>query len=276
MSTPMTLVVGAKEPAAALVPIWENSKVTLLALPLATMHTLNGARFMGEASDAERLVELAGRFCYMSHRNPADKTTEEYIANLLRQEHGSVLEHANFTVLIEGISRSCSHEIVRHRAGFAYSQLSQRYVGAEHVSFVIPPHFIRYNDVNQLGACESEYAHALNAYTEEVAALEAQLAFDGTECSKMELRKRVQQVARHVLPNATETKIVMTGNVRAWRHFFGMRGSPHADPEIRRLACNIFVLLRQFSPHFFQDITLIVDTLTDGWHQSLEVKHKKV
>src|SRR6201987_6507916 len=75
----------------------------------------------------------------MSQNNPANRSTAEYLENIKKQGHGSVLEHAVYVLLLEGISRSCSHELVRHRAGFGYSQLSQRYVDESHAAFVVPP-----------------------------------------------------------------------------------------------------------------------------------------
>src|SRR5690606_38973607 len=93
----------------------------------------------GESTDGERLAEFAGRLCYMSQHNPAGRSTREYLENIKRQGHGSVLEHANYSLLLEGVSRSLTHELVRHRAGFAYSQLSQRYVDESEANFVVPP-----------------------------------------------------------------------------------------------------------------------------------------
>src|SRR4029078_10998681 len=84
----------------------------------------------------------AGRLCYMSQKNPASRATREYLENIKKQGHGSVLEHANYSLLLEGISRSLTHELVRHRAGFAYSQLSQRYVDESEANFVMPPAII--------------------------------------------------------------------------------------------------------------------------------------
>src|ERR1700757_4492121 len=89
--------------------------------------------------DGEGLKESAGRICYMSQHNPVARTTPEYLENIKKQGHGSVFEHSVYVMLIEGISRSCSHELVRHRAGFGYSQLSQRYVDESHAAFVMPP-----------------------------------------------------------------------------------------------------------------------------------------
>src|SRR5687767_15694217 len=75
----------------------------------------------------------------MSQKNPAKRATRDYLENIKKQGHGSVLEHANYSLLLEGISRSLTHELVRHRAGFAYSQLSQRYVDESEANFVMPP-----------------------------------------------------------------------------------------------------------------------------------------
>src|SRR6185312_17057133 len=95
--------------------------------------------WIGDSTDGERLAEFAGRLCYMSQKNPASRSTREYLENIKKQGHGSVLEHANYSLLVEGVSRSLTHELVRHRAGMAFSQLSQRYVDEGDANFVIPP-----------------------------------------------------------------------------------------------------------------------------------------
>lgn len=194
-----------------------------------------------------QLVEQAGRICYMSQDNPSGRTNEEYIKNILLQQHGSVLEHAVFSFQIEGISRACSHELVRHRAGFSYSQLSQRYVGEEHIGFVLHPTILELDEVKQ--------QYFINSYK---AALEQYLMMKRTlkESFPDSKKKDINQVARYILPNATETKLVVTANARAWRHFIELRGSFHADPEIRRLACEIAKLLLKLSPELFQDVVV--------------------
>src|SRR2546421_2647732 len=113
--------------------------VTLLARPSFTMPVHLPVNWIGESTDGERLAEFAGRVCYMSQHNPAKRATRDYLDNIKKQGHGSVLEHANYTLLLEGVSRSLTHELVRHRAGFAYSQLSQRYVDESDANFVVPP-----------------------------------------------------------------------------------------------------------------------------------------
>src|SRR3954451_18894291 len=113
--------------------------VTLLARPTFTTPEHLPVNYIGDSTDGERLAEFADRVCSMTQHNPAKRSTREYLDNIKKQGHGSVLEHANYTLLLEGVSRSLTHELVRHRAGFAYSQLSQRYVDESEASFVVPP-----------------------------------------------------------------------------------------------------------------------------------------
>ena len=100
--------------------LYTEPKVTVLARPQFAEPSHLPVAWKGESTDGERLAEFAGRLCYMSQHNPAGRTTHEYIENIKRQRHGSVLEHANYTLLLEGVSRSLTHELVRHRAGMAY------------------------------------------------------------------------------------------------------------------------------------------------------------
>src|ERR671913_2263177 len=119
--------------------ILRQPRVTLIARPQFLEPAHLPVQWRGESSDGERIAEFAGRLCYMSQHNPAGRSTAEYLENILKQGHGSVFEHSTYVVLIEGISRSCSHELIRHRAGWGYSQLSQRYVDESHAAFVMPP-----------------------------------------------------------------------------------------------------------------------------------------
>src|SRR6476619_1137795 len=119
--------------------IFREPRVTLIARPQFLEPAHLPVQWKGESTDGERLAEFAGRLCYMSQQNPAGRSTAEYLRNILRQGHGSVFEHSTYVVLIEGISRSCSHELVRHRAGWGCAQLSQRYVDESHAAFVMPP-----------------------------------------------------------------------------------------------------------------------------------------
>ena len=98
---------------------FSEPKLTLLSRPVFTEPSHLPVQWLGESTDGERLAEFAGRLCYMSQKNPAKRNTRDYLENIKKQGHGSVLEHANYSILLEGVSRSLTHELVRHRAGFA-------------------------------------------------------------------------------------------------------------------------------------------------------------
>src|SRR3984893_9170999 len=127
--------IGALTP----VEVFRAPRISLLARPQFVEPEHLPVKWRGEASDGERLAEYAGRLCYMSQHNPVNRTTAEYLENIKKQGHGSVLEHAVYALLIERIQRSRDHELGRHRAGFGYSQISQRYVDESHAAFVMPP-----------------------------------------------------------------------------------------------------------------------------------------
>lgn len=196
-------------------------------------------------TDGERLAEYAGRLCYLSWNNPAGRTNSEYITNILKQGHFSVIEHASVSLLIQGISRSCSHELVRHRH-FSFSQVSQRYVDESDAAFVVPPALIGtvLNDwINTIETAQNDYIATVKELVETYAHIE----------DKVHRRKVAREAARSLLPNATETKIVVTGNFRAWRHFLELRTSEFADREIRRLAILILDKLKSLAPTILSD-----------------------
>jgi thymidylate synthase (FAD) len=204
---------------------------------------------------AEALAEMAGRVCYMSY-GKGRKTNREFIGHLVEVGHGSVLEHAVWSFLITGVSRSFTHELVRHRH-FSYSQLSQRYVNESDSNFIEPDVIAGDPELHAVW-CEAVEA-TRRAYDALVAGLQKHYA----EIPEATLRRKLaRQAARSVLPNATETKIFVTGNARALRHFIEMRGSEHADVEIRKVAVAMLRILQQESPSLFGDYRL--ETLGDG------------
>src|ERR671933_858725 len=225
--------------------------LTLLARPAFAEPEHLPVNWLGEGTDGERLAEFAGRLCYMSQRNPAGRSTRDYLENIKRQGHGSVLEHANYSLLLEGVSRSLTHELVRHRAGFAYSQLSQRYVDESDASFVVPPAII--GDEALEAAWRSQIEGALGSYVSLVQQLMERYAWVG---DKVHRRKMAREAARGVLPNSTETKIVVTGNARAWRTMLELRSGEGAELEIRRLAVAVLRLLQCEAPGFFSDFEI--------------------
>jgi thymidylate synthase (FAD) len=218
-------------------------------------------------SPAEQVVEFGGRVCYMSF-GKGRKTNREYIGNILDAKHGSVIEHAVWTFLISGVSRSLTHELIRHRAGFSYSQLSQRYVDETTADFVEPDAIAQNPDAHAL--FERTMAETQAAYVKLVELLDAQFA---DVPNKTHRRKMARQAARAVLPNATETKIVVTANARAWRHFIEMRASEYAEPEIRKLAITILRILQQEAPNLFGDYEILP---AEGGTEIAVTPHEKV
>ena len=211
-----------------------------------------------DADGGQALVEFAGRACYQSWSKPNPKTATNagYLRHIIDVGHFSVLEHATVSFYITGISRSCTHELIRHRH-FSYSQLSQRYVPDDDSRVVVPPGMEDDAELRQSLIAAADASRA--TYTELLARLEAKFAGQPNALLR---RKQARQAARAVLPNATETRIVVTGNYRAWRHFIAMRASEHADVEIRRLAIACLRELVEVAPAVFADFEIA--TLSDG------------
>lgn len=227
----------------------------------------------------EVVSEFAGRLCYLSfgedagleggHKSiPGRTSNEAYLGNILQVKHGSVLEHAVWTLLIEGVSRSLTHELIRHRAGFGFSQLSQRYVDESNIGFVLPPEIQEGTRAFEVWtqACEQ----SLDGYRALLEEMSTQVGDDGPATMR---KKRARQVARALLPNCAETKIVVTGNARAWRHVMEMRGSGSADVEIRRLVNHVLRILHEESAHIFGDMHTAPHS--DGT-QTVETPYSKV
>ncbi len=248
--------------------IYREPVVTLVARPQFIEPPQLPVAWVEPGTDGERLAEFAGRLCYMSQHNPAHRSTAEYLTNILRQGHGSVFEHAVYVLLIEGVSRSLTHELVRHRAGFGYSQLSQRYVDESDAAFVMPP-AIQGDDVAE-AAWLQQVESAQASY---VAAVERLMERYGWVDNKMHRRKMAREAARSVLPNATETKIVMSGNIRAWRSMLELRLGEGAEREIRRLGASVLAVLSGETPRFFADFELYA--AADG-EQAARVTYHKI
>jgi thymidylate synthase (FAD) len=188
---------------------------------------------------------------------------KRYFDNLKSSGHGSVFEHANFSFLFYGISRSVTHELIRHRSGFSYSQLSQRFVSGRMLRFVERPEYrvdeqLHAQFEQRIDRAAGEYALLTNRLLE----MQQSGVNILTAEARTDLRKKVQQAARSVLPNETEAPIVTTANARAWRHFIEMRASFHAEVEIRELAVRVFLCLRHTDPVLFEDYEL--EPLPDG------------
>ncbi|QNG35704.1 FAD-dependent thymidylate synthase [Geodermatophilaceae bacterium NBWT11] len=211
-----------------------------------------------DVDGGQALAEFAGRACYQSWTkpNPATATNAGYLRHILEVGHLSVLEHGTVSMYLTGVSRSLTHELIRHRH-FSYSQLSQRYVPERDAAFVEPGVIADDPALHQLFTDAADAS--LKAYTDLLEGLEKRFADVPNATLR---RKQARQAARAVLPNATETRIVVTGNYRAWRHFVAMRASEHADVEIRELAVMCLRELQRVAGNVFEDFR--ISTLADG------------
>ena len=181
--------------------------------------------------DPEKVIETAGRVCYRSE--PGD--TARFISNRMREGHLSIFEHASATFLIEGISRACSHQLVRHRL-CSFSQESQRYVelgNSGHLEYVVPDNILMDEE----------------AYEVVVGVIDhAELAYKNLRALGIK-----KEDARFMFPNATTTRLVMTANFRQWLHIFDQRISQHAQWEIRNVCLDILSILYQEAENVFKD-----------------------
>jgi thymidylate synthase (FAD) len=206
----------------------------------------------GQPNGGELLVEFGGRACYRSwepglNPNVSRVRTDqrEYFANILRSAHGSVLEHANYSFAIRNCSRVFTHELVRHRAGSAFSQESLRYVRLADIGFRVPP--------------------ALEPVREQVLSIVEQLEeFQVSAAEKLgideegvpfHVKKEVTSALRRLAPIGLSTDIVWTANARTLRHVIEMRTAPGAEEELRMVFDRIARIMQAEAPGLFQDFT---------------------
>jgi thymidylate synthase (FAD) len=215
--------------------------------------------------DSSQLCKTAGQTCYMSFgpRRTTNENAAAYIERLTSAGHGSVLEHSSFSFLLYGISRSVTHELVRHRAGIGVSQVSQRYVSGAVLRFVERPEYQKDEDLHRFfeeraDRAAAEYGKMSDRLLERQGGGSNMLSAD----HKTDARKKVQQTARSLLPNETEAPMVFTGNVRALRHVIEMRADAHAESEIRNLALRLFLCAVTGDPILFGDYR--IGELPDG------------
>jgi thymidylate synthase (FAD) len=204
----------------------------------------------GELNGGELIVEFGGRACYRSwepglNPNVTKVRTDqrEYFANILRSAHGSVMEHANYSFALRNVSRVFTHELVRHRAGSAFSQESLRYVRLTDIGFRVPP--------------------ALEPVREQVLAIVEQLEeFQVSAAAELgideggvpfHVKKEVTSALRRLAPIGLSTDIVWTANVRTLRHVIEMRTAPGAEEELRTVFDVIAQTMQAEAPGLFQD-----------------------
>jgi thymidylate synthase (FAD) len=244
-----------------------SPKVFLIARPALELEGIRGylrevggeswlERRLTEGSGApnggELIVEFGGRACYRSwepglNPNVTKVRTDQrqYFANILSSAHGSVLEHANYSFALHDVSRVATHEIVRHRAGSAFSQESLRYVRLTDIGFRVPPALEPVRErvlsiVEQLEEFQVEAAEQLGIDSEGV---------------PFHVKKEVTSALRRLAPIGLSTDIVWTANARTLRHVIEMRTAPGAEEELRLIFDKVARVMMDEAPGLFQDFT---------------------
>lgn len=221
----------------------------------------------GYSSHGEVLAEVGGRLCYKSFDTSLNgnltqvrEGNYDYIGNILQQGHGSVLEHSYATFVLLNVSRIFTHELVRHRAGMAFSQESGRFVRIDNIRMYKP-----HNLPEQAYIIMETAARAAERYIEDM------MIACGMHDPNMPFseKKRFTSAIRRIAPSGMTNDIMVTANHRAWRHILQMRGSPGAEDEIQYITCEELAPQLQSSfPAFYQDMLI-----RDG---AVEFKYKKV
>lgn len=195
----------------------------------------------------QALAEFAGRACYQSwdKPNPATATNAGYLKHILDVGHLSVLEHGTVTFYFTEVSRAFTHELVRHRH-FSYSQLSQRFVPSGDSNVIWSQDI--WEDEKLFTIANNTALVVRDAYKQIEGVLTRKYAGMANKTRRLKL---VREQARRVLMEATETKIVVTGNYRAWLHFIDMRATEHADLEICEMAVEVLRQLQRHAPNVF-------------------------
>lgn len=217
-------------------------------------------RLITHTPEPEKLVACAAKLCYANsgindlYDGLTDEKVAAFIDKLAALGHESPIEHVSFTFGVEGISRACSHQLVRHRIA-SFSQQSQRYVDMDNFTYVVPP------DIADDDCCNKAFDSAMKETMESYKRLCASLSDRYTEqfvnegmdsvSAAQAAQKRAQEDARFVLPNACETKIILTMNARSLINFFKLRCCNRAQWEIRAVAIEMLRLCCEVAPHLF-------------------------
>ena len=203
-----------------------------------------------QLNDGELLAEFGGRMCYRSWEpglNPnvtrIRTDQKEYFANVLRSAHGSVLEHANFSFAFRNVSRVFTHELIRHRAGSAFSQESLRYVRLTDIGFRVPP---------ALEPLRDQVISLVEQLEEFQLSAAEQLEIDNGEIP-FHVKKEITSALRRLAPTGLSTDILWTANVRTLRHVIEMRTDPGAEEELRSVFNLVAEIMKSEAPSLFQD-----------------------
>jgi thymidylate synthase (FAD) len=216
-----------------------------------------------QPSDGELLPEFAGRICYVSFgAKQGRNNNHDYLQHIIKQGHGSVLEHANYTFLVTNASRGFTHEMVRHRAGFAFSQESTHYIDytAETGKINVPKKVSEFPSIEKqlVGASE----HIFGLYAQMYKEMRAAGVDKKTACGTL----------RGLLPNGMESKIVFTANARAIRHFIETRATQYNVAEIKNVAVQVYDIMKAEAPALMMGLS---KNVVDG-DAYITTEYKKV
>lgn len=228
-------------------------------------------------NDAQLLIEVAGKTCYKSFSTDLNKNltranardNHTYIQQgIVDTKHGSVLEHASITLALVDVSRVLTHELVRHRAGTAFSQESGRYVRTDEIRMYIPPEISSNPDLCKLFIQKVFLIESFYKELEEVSGVNSMTNFAE--------KKRMTSALRRILPEGRANTIIFTSNHRTLRHIIQLRTSAHAEVEIREAFVELFVLVRNLFPAIYADAIVTATDNPDDDIPEITFKNEKI
>ena len=234
-----------------------ETKVDYAAMDHALLHLGVDGWASDGGTDADVLTEFAGKSCYMSFDKNLNlnltkvggRPNEAYIQDgIIGNKHGSVLEHSSVTFFLTNVSRVVTHELVRHRAGTAFSQTSGRYVRSNEIDMYLPYALEEYPEAMAVFERANEQMEENLAELVKVTGIDTMTDFG--------LKKRLTSAFRRILGNGQANHLVMTGNHRAWRHIIEMRTSVHAEEEIREIMGDVAKQLKGKFPTIYADMSM--------------------
>lgn len=216
-----------------------------------------------DANGGSALVEFAGRACYETFNKPNPRTANNtaFLSHLKEVGHLAVFEHASASFYIRGMSHTAAHELMRHR-NLSFSQLSPRYVEEPEIPIIVPEIIAESEELKSIFLRAADDAQCVYEQLKE--RLEQELAHSDDPLYKNSLldEKKIRQAAREILPHAQETRLIVSGHYRAWRHVIAMRGSEQVNREIRTIIIAILKELKKVAPACFEDFD--INILRDG------------
>lgn len=219
-------------------------------------------KLLSHTPQPEKVISMAAKLCYSSvgvegiEENLTEESVDKFLNMLINIGHESPLEHVSFTFAVEGISRACSHQIVRHRIA-SYSQQSQRYVKLDQFEYIIP------QEINEIEEARELFIDSMKK-DQEVYDKLVDILFEkhynnlikygkNEKEAKGQAEKKAIEDARYVFPNACETKMVLTMNTRSLYNFLDHRCCERAQWEIRELAIEMLRQLKEVAPILFKN-----------------------